>query len=140
MKSRSYTNPWTYRGAVWDEAELDRCAAFVYLLTHRATGRRYIGRKTLWGMRKPNRKATRRKRTESDWRRYYGSSDDVKAIVRTEGGDAFDREILWLCRTRKQASYLEEKELFSRAVLETDAYFNTNIAGRYFSKEAREPR
>ena len=49
---------------------------FVYCITNVLTGRRYIGRKYFWSLRKPRGKS-RRVKSESDWKKYYGSSDEA---------------------------------------------------------------
>jgi hypothetical protein len=55
---------------------------------------------------------------------YYGSSDEVKALVEELGPDNFHREILHLCESKGVMSYLEAKEQFDRNVLLSDDYYN----------------
>ena len=40
------------------------------------------------------------------------------------GQDTFYREILHLCKTKCECSYMEAKEQFDREVLLTDDYYN----------------
>ena len=54
---------------------------------------------------------------ESDWQTYYGSSDEVKALVEDIGEGGFKREIIHLCKSRGVMSYMEAKEQFDREVL-----------------------
>ena len=84
--------------------------AFVYLITHIKTGKKYIGKKVFWSKRrlKPL-KGYKRKRvvkTESDWKSYYGSSKKLQEDVKRLGEDEFKREIIHLCKTRVDSSYM----------------------------------
>ena len=80
-----YENPWTYKGEIFDESLVDKYYGFVYSITC-PDGRMYIGRKAFWFMRK-QRGAKRRSKLESDWRKYYGSSEIVKDMVKELGPD-----------------------------------------------------
>ena len=125
-----YENPWTYRGEIFDESLVDKYYGFVYSITC-PDGRMYIGRKAFWFMRK-QRGAKRRSKMESDWRKYYGSSEIVKEMVKELGPDDFKREILSLHITKGEMNYTEVKEQFQRNVLESEDYINDNINGKYF--------
>tara|TARA_A200000159_G_scaffold89739_1_gene83158 strand:+ start:558 stop:935 length:378 start_codon:yes stop_codon:yes gene_type:complete len=67
------------------EDELGKYVGFVYLITERDTGKKYIGKKFFWSKRRlPPLKGKSRKRTvvkESDWKDYYGSSEHLKTLV-----------------------------------------------------------
>ena len=118
---------WTYKGkkitVIPDEYE-----GFVYLITNKKTGQKYIGKKLAkFKTTKPPLKGKKNKRRgykESDWRDYWGSSDKLQADVETLGEDKFTREILYFCTSRAEMSYLEAKEQFDRRVLETEEYYN----------------
>ncbi len=101
---------------------------FVYIITNLVDNRKYIGKKLAQfkRSRKPlkGRKNKRRGTKESDWRDYWGSSDNLLRDVEELGTDKFTREILHYCKSRGLASYLEAKEQFDRRVLETDEYYN----------------
>ena len=118
---------WLYNGKPIDELP-EGCEAFVYLITNNHTGRMYVGKKLArFKTTKPPLKGKKRKRRgtkESDWREYWGSSDQLKADVAELGEDQFTREILHFCPSRGVASYLEAKEQFDREVLLRDEYYN----------------
>ncbi len=118
---------WTYKGKKIDELPED-CEAFVYLITNITDNRKYVGKKLAkFKTTKPplkGRKNKRRGTKESDWRDYWGSSDNLLRDVEELGTDKFTREILHYCKSRGVASYLEAKEQFDRRVLETDEYYN----------------
>ena len=118
---------WTYQDKIIDEIP-DEYEGFVYLITNTTTGQKYIGKKLAkFKTTKPplkGRKNKRRGTKESDWRDYWGSSDNLLRDVEELGTDKFTREILHYCKSRGLASYLEAKEQFDRRVLETDEYYN----------------
>ena len=118
---------WTYKGKKIDELPED-CEAFVYLITNITDNRKYVGKKLAkFKTTKPplkGRKNKRRGTKESDWRDYWGSSDNLLRDVEELGTHKFTREILHYCKSRGLASYLEAKEQFDRRVLETDEYYN----------------
>ena len=118
---------WTYEGKKIDSIS-DEYEGFVYLITNKTTGQKYIGKKLAkFKTTKPplkGRKNKRRGYKESDWRDYWGSSDRLQADVDKLGPDNFTREILYFCKSRAEMSYIEAREQFDRRVLETDEYYN----------------
>jgi hypothetical protein len=118
---------WTYQNQPVNEIP-EGYIGFVYLITNTTTGQKYIGKKLAQFKRtKPplkGKKLKRRSVVESDWREYYGSSDRLNADVQTLGPENFTREILYLCKSKAELSYLEAREQFERRVLETDDYYN----------------
>ena len=115
-------------------------AGFVYLITNRQTGRKYIGKKvskfsktTYKTERLKNGRKRRKKirgKIESDWQTYYGSSPELTRDVETLGTENFTREILYYCRSKAECSYIEAREQFLRKVLESDEYYNSHIQVR----------
>lgn len=118
---------WYYQDKIIEELP-DDCEGFVYLITNLTNDRKYVGKKLakFKKVRPPlkGKKNKRRSKVESDWRDYWGSSDNLLADVAELGQDKFKREILYLCPSRGIMSYLEAKEQFDRRVLETDEYYN----------------
>ena len=143
MESNSegdYENPWTYQGSTFTSADIDNFFGFGYLITNLQTGKKYIGRKYFTQRRKP-RGGKRKVTSESDWKRYYGSSDELKADVARLGKEKFKREIISLHKTLGKVNYEETRQLFLNNVLTealddgTPAYYNSNILGRYMKKD-----
>lgn len=128
---------WTYKGEPYDTAD-EEYIGFVYLVTDLSNGKMYIGKKTLWSTRKlPPLKGQKRKRikkVESDWKSYFGSSEEVKMLVEEYGQERFKREILHLCKGKGEMSYIEAKEQFDRNVLFDDRYYNEFIGCKIHSK------
>ena len=118
---------WYYQDKILEELPAD-CEGFVYLITNLTNDRKYVGKKLakFKKVRPPlkGKKNKRRSKVESDWRDYWGSSDNLLADVAEIGPENFKREILYLCPSRGIMSYLEAKEQFDRRVLETDDYYN----------------
>ena len=129
---------WTYEGKAIDTIP-DEYEGFVYLITNLTTGQKYIGKKLAkFKTTKPPLKGKKNKRRgykESDWKDYWGSSDRLNADVTALGPENFTREILYLCKSRAEMSYIEAKEQFDRRVLETDEYYNGIINVRVGGSE-----
>ncbi len=130
-----YENPWTYKGTTFSSNDIDSFFGFVYRITNLQSGRQYIGRKYFTQCRKP-RGGKRKVTSESDWKKYYGSSAELKSDVKELGCNLFRREILSLHRTKGWVNYEETKQLFLNNVLsEEENYYNSNILGRYMKKD-----
>lgn len=105
---------------------------FVYEITDLSNGKKYIGKKIWLSKRKlPPLKGQKRRRTkivETDWQSYYGSSDQVKALVEEYGIDNFNRKIIRLCKSKSEMSYYEAKLQFeTECLLKPEEYYNEFI-------------
>ena len=130
---------WFYEGSPVESLP-DDCVGFVYLITNKANNRMYIGKKlskfsrttykmvTLKNGTKKKKKI--KKKIDSDWLDYYGSSDELNKDVESFGVDNFHREILFYCKSKAECSYIEAREQFSRRVLESNDYYNGQISVR----------
>ena len=108
------------------EDYLKKFEGFVYLITNLTNGKRYIGRKYLFSIRKVKNK-TKRQRSNSDWMEYWSSSNSVKEDIEILGKDNFKREILVLCKTRGDTNRMEEFYQWKYNVLENDNWYNDSI-------------
>ena len=141
--TRQYSWYWSYKGEIVEELPQD-CEAFVYLITNLIDSKKYVGKKLakFKTTKKPlkGRKNKRRGTKESDWKTYWGSSENLISDIKALGEDKFTREILYYCPSRGVASYLEAQEQFERKVLETDEYYNgiinVRIGGSNILKES----
>lgn len=125
------TNPWLYEGRTFEppkEFSSNDYYGFVYCITNRATNQKYIGKKFFWSRKTLPKTKTRKRRVrmlvESDWRLYMGSNRILKEEIEIAGTNPYHREILHLCKTKGECSYLEAKEQFDREVLLSDEYYN----------------
>ena len=135
-----YENPWYYKGTTFTSDDIGDFFGYVYLITNKTTGKKYIGRKYFVQKRKP-KGGKRRVTSESEWKKYYGSSPELKADVSRYGKNNFSREILSLHTTLGKVNYEETRQLFLNNVLMeslddgTPMYYNSNILGRYMKKD-----
>lgn len=140
IKECDYDNPWMYKGKPFLSEDIGEYYGFVYCIVNVLSGRRYIGRKYFWSLRKPRGK-TRRVRSESDWKRYYGSCDELNNERKEVGNAAFSRHILSLHTKKSLCNYEETRQLFINNVLSESlntgepAFYNSNILGRYMRKD-----
>ncbi len=122
---------WTYEGKPVTDEMVEGAVGFVYLIENLVNQKKYIGKK-LFSKSKTyqKNKKKKRKRVESNWRSYFGSSDIVKAEVEKYGSENFKRTILKICKTKSEMSYHETKEQLMRDVLLRDDYYNDWISVR----------
>ena len=116
------------------------CIGFVYLITNNVSNRKYIGKKlakfskttykTVKLKNGTKKKKKIRSKVNSDWREYYGSNDELNKDVAELGAENFTREILYLCKSKAECSYIEAREQFRHQVLESADYYNGQISVR----------
>ena len=138
---------WLFEGKNIQELPED-CVGFVYLITNKLTGRKYIGKKLakfsrttyrVVKLKNGNKKKKRiRGKIESDWQTYYGSNEQLNKDVTQLGSENFSREILYYCRSKAECSYIEAREQFSRRVLESDDWYNGHIQVRVHGSHIRK--
>ena len=115
---------WTYNNEPLTEIP-DGYEAFVYVITNTITGRKYVGKKLFKFTRTSKKKGKRvKKQVDSDWIDYYGSNKELLSHVDLFGKEKFKREILYLCKSKGEASYMEAKEQFNRDALISEEYYN----------------
>ena len=135
-----YENPWIYNGKAFESSDIGDAFGFVYCISCNETQREYIGRKYFWQFRTPKGKK-RKVKSESDWKKYYGSCPELKEEIIQLGKQNFSRTILSLHNTKGQTNFEETRQLFVKGVLTeslsdgTPKYYNSNILSRYFRKD-----
>jgi hypothetical protein len=110
------------------------------MITNTVNNKKYIGKKlakfsktTYKTIKLKNGKKKRKKirsKVDSDWQTYYGSNKELQEDVTKLGAEQFTREILYLCRSKAECSYIEAREQFTRKVLESKDYYNGQISVR----------
>jgi hypothetical protein len=124
---------WYYKNQPFTETP-DEYQGFVYEIHCIATDKLYIGKKNFWRVDRlpPLKGKTRRRhrRTQSDWREYYGSNRVLEEDIAIYGPESVNRTILILCANKTQMSYFETKTQFDRNVLFDPRYYNDFIGCR----------
>ena len=135
-----YENPWLYEGSTFTSDNIGDFFGYIYLITNTQSGRQYIGRKYFWQFRTPTGKK-RKVKSESDWKKYYGSCPELKEDIEQLGRQNFSRTILSLHSTSGKTNFEETRQLFVKGVLTeslsdgTPKFYNSNILSRYFRKD-----
>lgn len=125
---------WTYRGKKLTEIPED-AHGFVYRITHKKSGKKYIGRKYFWIKRRRKVKGRKNRKVyirESDWKTYSGSSSNLNEMIDEYGKDSFTYEILAIGYTKGQVNYLEENIQHKLDVLTDDDYLNDSVGSRRY--------
>ena len=132
---------WIYLDQPLEEVPTE-AIGFVYRITNIKTGKLYIGKKNFFAAHTTQKtvliKSTGLKKVkkikgkkESDWKKYYGSSEEVKKDVELLGEANFKREILRMCYCKGELSYYEAKYQFVEDVLlNPNQYYNSWISCR----------
>jgi len=131
--------PWLFENTHVEQLPED-CVGFVYIITNKLSGRRYIGKKLskfskttykIVKLKNGNKKRKKIKsKIDSDWQQYYGSNIELNKDIEQLGIENFTREILFYCRSKSECSYIEAREQFNHRVLESDDYYNGHIQVR----------
>lgn len=133
---------WLYQNQPFTDVP-DGYYGFIYQITNLVTNQSYIGKKAFRSYRsrkEPGKTRREHYTTESNWRDYHSSSDELKAQVAALGPEKFRRDILRLCKTKAELSYTEAEYQFRLNVLSATlpdgrrAFLNGNILNRFFAR------
>jgi hypothetical protein len=137
---------WLYKNEVFspDYENID-WAGFVYIITNKLTGQKYIGRKRFHKKRtlKPLKGYKRRriKISESDWRTYGSSCKELLEDIEKLGEENFEFRILSFHENYSELNYAETKLQFLFKVLEEKdkagnwQFYNNNIENTYYKSD-----
>jgi hypothetical protein len=124
----SYENPWFYNGKIFESDDIGDYYGFVYRITNTSNGHDYIGRKFFHTIKKrpplKGKKNKRHTKVETDWKTYWGSSQQLLEDIDTLGKEKFTRQIIRLCNTRGETNYCEAYYQFIEGVLLKDNNYN----------------
>jgi hypothetical protein len=106
----------------------DNMFGFIYEITNKVNGKKYIGKKQCVRKvkRKPLKGKTRNRidQKESDWKTYTSSSKELNEDIQKFGKENFEFRILKICGSKWELGYEEIKEQIARDVLRRDDYYN----------------
>lgn len=133
-----YDNKWIYNN-VPIETVPDGAVGFVYLITNTISGKMYVGKKIFFSSKTIQKnKKKKRIKVESDWKWYYGSNQTLKDLVSLHEKKFFTREILHICYSKSQCSYLEIKEQLSRDAILSPDYYNDWVSCKITRKHMQK--
>jgi len=118
---------WIYDTTI----DLTEYLGFIYRVTNLTNNREYIGKKNLW-------RVVKKQLKPSDWKNYYGSSEDLKNDIKLYGKDNFKREIISFHKTKTQLTYTEDEQLFLNDVLRAKLpngdfkFYNKCLSGKFY--------
>lgn len=128
----------------------DGTIGFIYQIVNEATGKFYIGKKSLQSTRTKaltkkelatltdKRMSKKRKVSkESDWKTYMGSNEALKKDIIVYGQDNFSRSILHFCDHKASLTYQELRYQILYAVLESDNCYNDCCLGKFYRSAAK---
>lgn len=128
-----HSTEWQYE--LSDAVPPEGAIGFVYCITNKVSGKRYIGKKLCRFTRTKQKtvtlkNGTKKKKkvkeyTESDWRTYYGSNEYLAKDVQELGEGHFYREVLVWCNAPGEMTYVESYyQFFMQVLLLPDLYYN----------------
>jgi hypothetical protein len=146
---------WLYKNKhikLIEDFEDNNVFGFIYITTHIPTGKKYLGKKSLFHtlnkklgkkelaqqpVTRGRNKLTKKIIKESDWKSYYGSANYIKLLIKNNKQNELTREIIDIAFNKKHLTYLETKYLFTYGVLEKpEEWINDNILGKFFTSDS----
>jgi len=134
---------WKYEGREFTEDMIpENAVGFVYEMSTVLNGKfvKYIGKKNFYSnvktkLRKKDMPDDKRMKTYKRVKKYtyqkYFSSNEVLKKARQDGYP-IKRDILCICNSKLQLSYMEARQQFLCDVLTSDEYLNGNILGKFY--------
>lgn len=108
---------------------------FIYRITELDTGREYIGKKQFTKLKRKKvkgRKNRKHVRSDSDWKTYTGSSNELNDAIKQNGKDRYKFEIISLHKTKGSLAYAEVRRQIVENVL--CQRMNDGTTRKYFNK------
>ena len=122
----------------YDSEIPEDCYGFIYQITNTTNNKKYIGKKQIQKIiKRPPLKGKKNKRhliTESDWKTYTGSCNQLNEDIEQLGKEHFAFTILRLCYNKWELAYYEAELQFELKVLLSDDYYNGIINCRIGKK------
>lgn len=145
--SKKETVSWLLNGRPMSESP-EGYEGFIYVIYNETKGGMYyIGRKSFYSYSKKKLTAAEKKlpenkrktfkitKTKTAWERYTGSCDELNKHIKE--GDVIRKEVLRLCRTRKQMTAWETKYILCDCILDDNCY-NNHALGKLFKADFQD--
>ena len=130
LQQNQILSDWYYQKAPLLLSDVpEKAIAILYRITHKESGKWYIGRKSIISTKTRMVKGKKKKITEPsiEWHNYWSSSDELQEWVKTEGADKFYREVLTFVSTKAAILYAEEMALYVTGAMFDPLCLNGNI-------------
>ena len=112
----------------------ENAIGFVYLITNLQNNKKYIGKKVFHFQKSIQKNLKKKKiKVESDWKTYTGSNDDLNSDIKNFTPE-LKQEIIQICYSRSELSYIEAYHQFINNVLIDSTYYNNWISVRVTRK------
>jgi hypothetical protein len=108
----------------------EKAIGFVYLITNLQNNKKYIGKKVFHFQKSIQKNLKKKKiKVESDWKTYTGSNEDLLNDIKNFTPE-LKQEIIQICYSRSELSYIEAYHQFINNVLIDSSYYNNWISVR----------
>lgn len=134
---------WKYQGIEFtDDMIPENAVGFVYEMSTILNDKfvKYVGKKNFYSniktklgkkdMPTDKRKKTYKRVKKLNYHKYFSSNEVLKKA--RKDGYPIKREILCICNSKLQLSYMEARQQFLCDVLIRDEYLNGNILGKFY--------
>lgn len=128
---------WTYQGEKFTSEMMSGYVGFVYLITNHTKNKFYIGKKRFLRVQTYQKNKKKRKRkVESNWLEYTGSSDALNEDIKI-GTDKYSGVMLHLCTSLGWMSYHETLEILQYEALQRDDFYNSWVSCKIHRKHLK---
>jgi len=125
---------WYYEGKEVTEIP-EGFIGFVYLIENLNNNKKYIGKKNFYFSKTKQVKGKKKRiKVESDWKDYFGSNDLLQEDAKNANYENIRRDIVRLCKSKGEMSYIECKLQFQNNVLESDEWYNSWVQCKVHKK------
>lgn len=106
----------------------DKAVGFVYEITNTQNNKKYIGKK-IFHFQKTIQKNLKKKKvkSESNWKDYTGSNIELNEDIKSSN-PILIKNILQICYSKSEMSYIEAYHQFKNNVLLSDIYYNNWVS------------
>lgn len=124
---------WIYNETPLEEIP-DKAIGFVYQITNTQNNKKYIGKKNFYFQKTTQKNLKKKKiKVESDWKSYTGSNDLLNEDIKSNN-PSLVKEILQICYSKSELSYIEALHQFNNNVLLSDQFYNNWISVKVTKK------